>query len=827
MMNRMRALGFTTLLKRTFAAVFTVALLIVAACSDDETVTPVTVEFNTPNSRSVDENSVNDIVINIKLSGAAVNSGTIGVSATSSVGSASNHVTFNDEIDIDKGSTAAQFVVRTIDNNTIDGAKTITFTLTDASSGFLLGASKTFTLVINDDEGPTTANFAVGSASIGEGNADGVTVVINLTPAATTTGSVQITIDPANAPVTTTPAATAGVITVAVPDNATTVSFVVKPVDNEDVNENVEVGFEITGSNGGVQIGTLKEYVLTITDDDAVEPTPIADVRAMYSGTATQDITTPLLIQGIITSINPQTNANNIWVQDATGGIVVRFTTANNNQYKRGDQVIVNLEGARFANFSGLVQVENVNKASATTLSDKVVVVSENNTLPTAEVLTFTQLKTGTYQGKLVSVSNVSFVDADGSATMSGTRAISDGTETINVRTETGAPFAASVLPLGSGTVKGLASVNAGVIQIIPMVFADDVFANNPTGSISVTQSLTDFGSVNNGVESTEQSYTVQGTTLTNDIVITASAGYKVSLVQAGPYASTATILAVNANSATTVFVKFTPTSGVNGVISGSLTHKSQGVATVDFDVTGTEAGNAASDLLLLENFNYSIGELTTVATNIWIPNTGTTNNIPVVAGALTLTDYPSSGVGNSITLTTTGQDAYRNFTGASATTGDVYTSFLINVTSAQAAGDYFFALLPDNSTSNYTGRMYIKSSGTGFAIGITKGSITATPPLESVVYGTTDYSFNTTYMVVLKYSFVAGLANDVASIYVISGTAPAVEPGVATAISGANTNADQSNLGRVGIRQGTAANAPAFKLSGIRVAATWADLFD
>jgi hypothetical protein len=44
---------------------------------------------------------------------------------------------------------------------------------------------------------------------------------------------------------------------------------------------------------------------------------------------------------------------------------------------------------------------------------------------------------------------------------------------------------------------------------------------------------------------------------------------------------------------------------------------------------------------------------------------------------------------------------------------------------------------------------MYIKSSGTGFAIGISKGSITATGRLKQLTYGTTEFSFNTTYMVV------------------------------------------------------------------------------
>lgn len=818
----MRELGMMKLLQRITAAVFTVTMLILAACGEDEPkVDPVTVEFNSPTSRSVDEDFADAVVINIKLSGAATKSGTLSVSATSTVGNAADHVTFNEEISIEKGNTAAQLVVNLKDNNAIDGAKTITFTLADPSSGFVLGTAKTYTLVINDDEGPTTANFAVGSASIGEGNTEGVTVVINLTPAATAAGSIQITMDPANAPVTTTPAATAGVITVTVPDNATTVSFTVVPTDNDDPNENVEVGFEITGSNGGVQIGTLKEYVLTITDDDAVEPTPIAEVRAMYGGTGTQNITTPLLIRGIITSMNPQTNANNIWVQDATGGIVVRFKAANNNQYKRGDEVIVNLEGANFASFSGLIQVENVEKADATTLSDKVEVVSENNTLPTPEVVTFTQLKTDDYQGKLVAVENVSFVDADGVLTMNGTRAITDGTETVNVRTESGAPFSGSVMPLGSGTVKGLAGINAGVVQIIPVVFAEDVFANNPVGTIGVTQiPLTDFGSVDNGQESTEQSYTVQGTTLNNDIVITASAGYKVSLAQAGTYGSTVTILAANANSATTVYVKFAPASGVNGVINGSITHKSQGAATVDFDVTGTEAGNETSSLLLIENFDYgtSAGNVSALAST-WIAHSGAgSNQVLYNTTSLTMAGYPGSGVGGAAQLRSPigAEDINRAFT--AQTTGVVYVAALINLSAAAASSPGYFYHLSDGGTSNFAARFFAQEEGTGkYKLGMSKRGTPTVFPAAGLDYGTT-------YIIVIKFELDGNNdnSNDVASFYLL--TAPvSTEPTTTTQTDA--TGADFS-ISAVAIRQ-AAGCPPGAIIDGIRVANTWADLFN
>jgi hypothetical protein len=565
-------------------------------------------------------------------------------------------------------------------------------------------------------------------------------------------------------------------------------------------------------------------------DDDATEPTPIADVRALYSGTGTQDITTPLLIQGIVTSINPQTNTNNIWVQDATGGIIVRFSTANDNLYKRGDEVIVNLEGARFNHFSGLIQVENVAKENGIA-SDKVEVISESNTLPTPQVVTFTQLKTDDFQGKLVAVENATFVDADGIAKMSGTRAITDGTETVNVRTESGAPFSESVMPLGSGTVKGLAGINAGVVQIIPMVFADDVFANNPVGTIGVTQALTDFGSVDNGVESTSQSYTIQGTTLANDLIITASGGFKVSLIEASGYQSSVTIPAATANVLTTVYVKFTPISGSNQVINGTISNKSQGATTVVFNVSGTESGNIATNLLIDEHFNYSIGQLTSVGggANVsagkWVNFSGTTNVLSTVSGNLSYTNYTAAEGNKVATINGSAEDAYTAFS-QTVTTGKVYVAFLVNVKSAtglaantSATGDYFAGILPSTSTTALTSRISVRA---GTVTDTYNFGLRATSSNPETVFAPSDYTINETHLIVISYEIVDGVTNDVMNLWIdpdFSGAEPAVT------LTQTGAAGDLADVARFFLRQGT--NAVNADIDGIRAALTWADLFE
>jgi hypothetical protein len=511
-------------------------------------------------------------------------------------------------------------------------------------------------------------------------------------------------------------------------------------------------------------------------------------------------ITNSLRIQGIVTSSNPQVNTNNIWVQDATGGIVVRFANANNNTIARGDEVIVQLDGGEFTEFSGLLQIQNAANANVT-------VVDNNNALPSPEVITVSQLNTGVYEGKLVRINDVAFTTADGVATMSGTKTVSNGTTTTNVRTESGAPHASSVMPYGFGTITGLASENGGAVQIIPIVFADDVFASNAVGTIGVTQAVADFGSVNNGAESTSQSYTVQGTTLTNDVVITASTGFKVSLDDAN-FSSSVTILAANANSSNTVYVRFSPATGVNQAINGTITHKSLGAAPSSFNVSGTESGNAVSSLLLSENFDYTAGDLLTA--HGWSAHSGAGTQSITVTSGLSYTGYPGSGIGGAALVDNNGEDVNKTF--AAQTSGTIYFSALINVTTA--VDGYFIHL--GTGTSTFGSRVFMKPSANagkvnfGFAYQST-AAYAATP---------TDFDLNTTYLVIVKYDFDGGNG----SLWVLPSGVPASEATAGTAEVG-SSGTKLTTIDAIYLRQYNASEN--ITVDGIRVAQTWADLFN
>ncbi len=224
------------------------------------------------------------------------------------------------------------------------------------------------------------------------------------------------------------------------------------------------------------------------------------------------------------------------------------------------------------------------------------------------------------------------------------------------------------------------------------------------------------------------------------------------------------------------------------------------------------------------ENFNYTAGSL--LNTNGWTPSgtpPSTVNQLLITTPGLVFTGYPAAS-GNATTLMTTGEDVFRAFTAKNS--GSVYLSFLMNVQSAQATGDYFIAISPSTSQTNYYARTHLKSSGNGFLIGLSKSNELT----GGYVYGKTTLNFNTTYLVVVKHKFLtvaaADTTNDEESVFVISGAIPTTEP--TTPEIGPytqSTKSDPKDLGIITIRQGSTTAAPALKLDGIRILTSWGSL--
>ncbi|HMS43362.1 MAG TPA: hypothetical protein PKE69_24245, partial [Pyrinomonadaceae bacterium] len=220
---------------------------------------------------------------------------------------------------------------------------------------------------------------------------------------------------------------------------------------------------------------------------------------------------------------------------------------------------------------------------------------------------------------------------------------------------------------------------------------------------------------------------------------------------------------------------------------------------------------------LLIEDFNAVAG--TAITTANWSAHSGAgTNPLVTSAPGLTLAGYPSSGVGNAVTMATSGEDANRVF--AAQSSGSVYAAFMVTVSEASVdpAGGYFFHLGPDPVGTTFRGRVFAKKDASNnVAFGISK----AATAVADIAYTPFTFALNTTYLIVVKYTIVDGATNDTVSMFV-STTVPATEPGSPTAV--ATDIATQSDIspGTVSIRQGAAATSPTVRVDGIRVGTDW-----
>ena len=114
---------------------------------------------------------------------------------------------------------------------------------------------------------------------------------------------------------------------------------------------------------------------------------------------------------------------------------------------------------------------------------------------------------------------------------------------------------------------------------------------------------------------------------------------------------------------------------------------------------------HAQADLIYFEDFSFS----GSISANGWT-RIGTTTTNPLNSASPGLSFPGITTTGNAVSLTTSGEDAYRALA-SSNLSGDLYASFLINVSAAQATGDYFLTPYSTATTGGgYFGRVFIKS---------------------------------------------------------------------------------------------------------------------
>ncbi|MDQ1639525.1 MAG: hypothetical protein QOF62_2864 [Pyrinomonadaceae bacterium] len=188
----------------------------------------------------------------------------------------------------------------------------------------------------------------------------------------------------------------------------------------------------------------------------------------------------------------------------------------------------------------------------------------------------------------------------------------------------------------------------------------DNFSATVAQPSISVTGGPLNFPNTAVGSNSAEQTYTVSGSNLTANLVVTApSTDFQVSTTSGSGFGSSVSLTPSSGTVAnTTIYVRFTPQS--TGLKNGNVTNASTGATTQNVAVSGTGIVAATPTINVSTNTLSSFGNV--VAGGISSEQTYTvsgsnlTADISITAPAdFQISTTSGSGFGSSITLTQSG----------------------------------------------------------------------------------------------------------------------------------------------------------------------------
>jgi hypothetical protein len=197
----------------------------------------------------------------------------------------------------------------------------------------------------------------------------------------------------------------------------------------------------------------------------------VADVKAMLVPGQETYFTTDLSVYGVVTIDESTGNLyKETYIQDATGGLYLRFTATSGVNI--GDSVRINLNGGSILEYTGMLQINNLDP-------DNNVVKIATEVFKQPEVTLITDLliagNNAYYQGRLIQINDAEFTCdemgntfADALTQSSEDRNLSDTIgNTVIVRSSGFSNFANSTLPSGRGSLIAVVSEYNGLMQLI------------------------------------------------------------------------------------------------------------------------------------------------------------------------------------------------------------------------------------------------------------------------------------------------------------------------------------------------------------------------
>lgn len=222
---------------------------------------------------------------------------------------------------------------------------------------------------------------------------------------------------------------------------------------------------------------------------------------------------------------------------------------------------------------------------------------------------------------------------------------------------------------------------------------------------------------------------------------------------------------------------------------------------------------------LLVENFGYSTGGLSSVSSSTW---SGGGDDFAVTATNLSYNNYaPDNGSTNSVAIDNTKFGYSSASLSSTPTSGAVYYSFILNVASSGASSapdglnNYVIAFWENAQNVPFAALYIVDNSGT-FNVAISRYAG------GGVSYAADDLAFDTDHLIVVKYVFDVSLYD---YVYVfVNPTLPSAEPGHSASIQDPAGNNDAAEIAYLVINQDNGGDGVNATIDAIKVGTSWSD---
>ncbi len=513
---------------------------------------------------------------------------------------------------------------------------------------------------------PTTAvQFTSASASVTEGTATYVLTLSIMFPSGSNATSATVSLPSGNARVN---GFTSQVVTWAAGDNANK-TITLNVTDNTACDGSENLIFNIGSVSGGTAaaVGATGSFTLTVNDNDLTTGTQYGQGFESGGGTS------------------------NNWSVSGSGSTLASASNngTNGRELRNGEtDTYGNVDITGFANtqitfaLSGVGGLENADRLEV------YVALNGASFSGTPDVSIHACDPAG-------SNANVSWnYNANGTAvkTIDGTNTKYTACSSIN-----GIALVTLNIPDGNtGVALRLATItNSGTeyFRYDDLTLTAD-FCAAPIPTILTSTTALNFGNVTVG-NTSDLTYTVEGTDLTDPIVVTAPTGYQVSTNGVNFFNNLSLTPTAGVVGTTTITVRFTPTSAVTNYSLNPITNTSVGATQVDVDLTGNGVNpcavpaNQATALVLTPGAT-SIGGSFTAAAG------GADGYLVVRSNSATLGANPTN------TITYTAGQTIGSGTVVSSAVGTTFNALGLTTTT-----QYYFFVFAYNNTNCSGGPLY------------------------------------------------------------------------------------------------------------------------